>query len=235
MENPRFGAWWAAKDKTKETAHACFSLLPHNSERKKLKSRPAHSDLELQIFSTGNEGALQALTPHSKLVWLSLGRYGPAGGKMHTPCGSARLSQPRIVVTASLNCSSAEALPCSGRDRGCTEKQQHQGAAKMSFWSSLHLCIHATYTTLQSGHRRGCGSFLKSKQTHTKKSVRKRNISERQLEYKYHLAGLLSVMFEILGTFIILMEMFCTDIDELFRISQEVLKQPPLEKSRYSC
>lgn len=34
-------------------------------------------------------------------------------------------------------------------------------------------------------------------------------------------------MFEILGTFIILMAMFCTDIDELFRISQEVLKQPP--------
>lgn len=69
--------------------------------------------------------------------------------------------------------------------------------------------------------------LLFKKQTNThKNSVRKRNISERHLEYKHHMAGLLNVIFEILGTFIILMEVFCTDIDELFRMSQEVVKQP---------
>lgn len=46
------------------------------------------------------------------------------------------------------------------------------------------------------------------------------------MEYKHHLSGLLNVVFEILGTFIILMELFDTDIDELFRMSREVIKQP---------
>lgn len=72
--------------------------------------------------------------------------------------------------------------------------------------------------------------LLFKKQTNTRKnSVRKRNIGERHLEYKYDLAGLLNVKFEILGTFIILMEIFCTDINELFRMSQEVIKQSSWE------
>lgn len=68
--------------------------------------------------------------------------------------------------------------------------------------------------------------FKRQTNTEKKNSVRKRNISERHLEYKDHLAGLLNVVFEILGTFIILMELFNTDIDELFRMSREVIKQP---------
>lgn len=46
------------------------------------------------------------------------------------------------------------------------------------------------------------------------------------MEYKHHLSGLLNVVLEILGTFITPMELFDTDINELFRMRWEVIKKP---------